>query len=130
MQLTIRTTIFGLAGGPRVTQVELILPSLTLSVGDLIAAKVFQEVGECRSGQRLALSGEYWTEKELLAGAEDAAVPGEAAHEASRAQQAFAERAYMVVVDDERVFGLDERLTLDPESQVEFIKIMPMVGGV
>jgi len=35
----------------------------------------------------------------------------------------------MIVVDNQRVWAPDTLLTLGPETQVEFIKILPLVGG-
>ena len=54
---------------------------------------------------------------------------GTALDEVARAQQAFSARAYMIVVDNQRVWEPDTLLTLRPETQVEFIKILPLVGG-
>jgi hypothetical protein len=56
-------------------------------------------------------------------------MPGAVADEIRRAQQAFAARAYMIVVDNRRVWTSDAVLTLHAQTQVEFIKILPLVGG-
>ena len=131
MQLTVTTIIFGLPTGQRLSQVCLTLPPATLAVEELIAHKVRQEVEECLAHQRLSLSGEYLSPEELLRATESTArvMPGAVADEIQRAQQAFAARAYMIVVDNRRVWTSDEMLTLHSQSQVEFIKILPLVGG-
>jgi len=131
MQLTVTTIIFGLPTGQRLSQVCLTLPTIPLVVGELIAHKVRQEVEECLAHQRLGLSGEYLSPEELLRAAVPMAsvMPGTVADEIRRAQQAFAARAYMIVVDNQPVWGPDTVLTLRPETQVEFIKILPLVGG-
>jgi hypothetical protein len=131
MQLTVTTIIFGLPTGQRLSQVCLTLPTTTLVVGELIAHKVRQEVEECLAHQRLGLSGEYLSPEELLraVGPTASVVPGAVADEIRRAQQAFAARAYMIVVDNRRVWRSDEVLTLHAQTQVEFIKILPLVGG-
>jgi len=131
MQLTVTTIIFGLPTGQRTSHVPLTLPTDTLTVRELIARKVRQEVEECLAHQRLGLSGEYLTPEELLqaAGPTASVLPGTVADEIRRAQQAFAGRAYMIVVDNRRVWTPDEALTLHAKSQVEFIKILPLVGG-
>jgi hypothetical protein len=131
MQLTVTTIIFGLPTGQRTLHVCLTLPTTTLVVRDLIAHKVRQEVEECLAHQRLGLSGEYLTPEELLRAARPTAsvMPGAVADEILRAQQAFAARAYMIVVDNRRVWTPDEELTLHAKSQMEFIKILPLVGG-
>jgi hypothetical protein len=128
MQLTVTTIVFGLPTGQRLSHVRLALPAARVVVRELIAHKVRQEVEECLNHQRLALGGEYLSPEELV-GARPIAKPGTVGHEIARAQQAFAARAYMIVVDNRRVWGLEDVLTLGPTTQVEFIKILPLVGG-
>jgi hypothetical protein len=103
----------------------------TLTVQDLIAHKVRQEVKEVGTHQRSALSGEYLTPEELLGATPPSmsGVSGTALDEIARAQQAFTARAYMIAVDNQRVWEPDTLLTLHPEMPVEFIKILPLVGG-
>src|SRR6266849_6552644 len=100
MQLTVTTIIFGLPTGQRTSHVPLTLPTDTLTVRELIAHKVRQEVEECLVHQRLGPSGEYLTPEELLqaAGPTASVMPGAVADEIMQAQQAFAARAYMIVV--------------------------------
>jgi hypothetical protein len=131
MQLTVTTIIFGLPTGQRTSYVCLTLPTTRLPVRELIACKIRQEVEECLIHQRPGLSGEYLTPEELLLAAGPAAnvMPGTVADEIMRAQQAFAARAYMIVVDNRRIWKADEELTLHAKTQVEFIKILPLVGG-
>jgi hypothetical protein len=130
MQLTVTTIIFGLPTGQRLLQTQLTLPAARLTVRELIAQKVRQEVIECARHQRPGLSGEYLSPEALLGTAPaTAAAPGAVSDEIARAQRAFAARAYMVVIDNRRVLDLDELLTLHANTQVEFIKILPLVGG-
>ena len=131
MQLTVTTIIFGLPTGQRTSHVCLTLPVATLTVQDLIAYKVRQEVEEVCTHQRSDVSGEYLTPEELLGVTTTAlrGATGAALGEIARAQQAFSTRAYMIVVDNQRVWEPDTLLTLRPETQVEFIKILPLVGG-
>ena len=128
MQLTVTTIIFGLPTGQRLSHVQLALPAARLVVRELIAHKVRQEVEECLAHQRSGLSGEYLSPEELL-GARPNATPGAVGDEVARAQQAFAARAYMIVINNRRVWGLEDMLTLDATTPVEFIKILPLVGG-
>jgi hypothetical protein len=131
MQLTVTTIIFGLPTGQRTSYVCLTVPAATLTVQDLIAHKVRQEVEEFFTHQRSDVSGEYLTPEELLGVTTSASrgVTGTALDEIARAQQAFTARAYMIVVDNQRVWEPDTLLTLRPDTQVEFIKILPLVGG-
>jgi len=128
MWLTVTTIIFGLPTGQRLSHVRLVLPAAHLTVRELIAHKVRQEVEECLTHQRSGLSGEYLLPEELL-GTAASATPGTVVDETIRAQQAFTARAYMLVVDNRRVWNLQDLLTLGPTTQVEFIKILPLVGG-
>ena len=131
MQLTVTTIIFGLPTGQRTSHVCLTLPVATLTVQEIIAYKVRQEVEEVCTHQRSDLSGEYLTPEELLGVPTPplTGVTGTALDEIARAQQAFIARAYMIVVDNQRVWEPDTLLTLRPATQVEFIKILPLVGG-
>jgi hypothetical protein len=131
MQLTVTTIIFGLPTGQRTSHVRLTLPVATLTVQELIAHKVRQEVEEFLTHQRSDVSGEYRTPEELLGVTPSAShgVTGTVSDEIARAQQAFTARAYMIVVDNQRVWEPDTQLTLRPETRVEFIKILPLVGG-
>lgn len=131
MQLKVETIIFGLPVGQCTSSVCLTIPTATLTVRELIAHKVRQEVEECLSHQRPRLSGEYLKSEELLWGAKPKAsiVPGAVAEEITRAQLAFAARAYMIVMDNRRISELDEEITLRPRAQVEFIRILFPVGG-
>src|SRR5215475_14050844 len=131
MQLTVTTIIFGLPTGQRTSHVCLTLPTTRLPVRELIACKVRQEVEECRTHQRPGLSAEYLTPEELLQATEPAAsvIPGTVADEIRRAQEAFEARAYMIVVDNRRIWTSGEQLNLHSKTQVEFIKILPLVGG-
>ncbi|MBM3223232.1 MAG: hypothetical protein FJZ47_05430 [Candidatus Tectomicrobia bacterium] len=125
------TIIFGLPTGQRITSVQLTLPSGACTAQELIAQKVGQEVQECMLQQRTEVSGEYWTPEVWLSPTARTArpTPGPVLEEIHHAQQAFAARAYMIVVNNQRIWSSDAVLALTPETQVEFIKILPLVGG-
>jgi hypothetical protein len=130
MTVTVTTILFGLPEGRRRSHVDLTLPASTLTVRELIAQKVAQEVAEVAAQQRPGLSGEYLDPEELIrAASPDALAPGTVAEEIGRAQQAFAERAYMIVIDEQPIWDPDAVVLLVPQSCVEFIKILPLVGG-
>ena len=128
MRLTVVTHIFGLPAGQISVPVCVTVPPAGLSVRDLISRKIEQEFAECANQKRPGLCGEAFSAEALL-GAAPLAVRGDAGREAERARQAFAAREFMVVVDDQRVNDPDQVLMLNPGSRVEFIKILPMVGG-
>ena len=128
MRLTVLTHIFGLPAGQRTVPVSIAVPPGGLSVRDLICRKIEQEFSECVDRKRSGLSGEAFTSEELL-GTAPLDVQRDAGREVERAQQAFAAREFMVVIDDHRVGGPDEMLLVNPKTRIEFIKILPMVGG-
>lgn len=128
MRLTVTTHIFGLPGGQRTVPVSVTVPAVGLSVRELIARKIEQEWSECAERQRPGLSGEAFSCEALLRAAPPAP-HSDAREEVERAQQAFAACEFMVVVDDQRVCDPDEVLVVGPDTRVEFIKILPMVGG-
>jgi hypothetical protein len=101
-----------------------------MTVGELIACKVHQEVVECLAQQRPGLSGEFFSPEVLIrATTPEALAPGEVNTEIERAQRAFVARDYMIVIDNQRIFDPEQLMTLCPESHIEFIKILPLVGG-
>ena len=128
MWLTVTTHIFGLPSGQRTVPVSVMVPPAGLSVRDLIARKIEQEWTECAERRRPGLSGEAFSSEELLGDA-PLALCSDAREEVERAQQAFAARAFMVVVDNRRVCDPEEGLVVNAHTRVEFIKILPMVGG-
>ncbi len=130
MQMTVTTIIFGLPEGQRTVHLQLPLCTSTMTVRQLIARKVTQEVAECRARQRPGLSGEYFSPEQLLRAAwHYAFVPGEVDDEIARAQHAFTVRDYMIVINDQRIVDPEATITLLPATRVEFIKILPLVGG-
>ena len=126
MRLTVVTHIFGLPAGQVSVPVSVTVPPAGLSVRDLICRKIEQEFAEYAGRKRPGLCGEAFSAEALLGAAP---VHGDAGREVERAQRAFAAREFMVVIDDRRVDDPDQALALGPDTRVEFIKILPMVGG-
>jgi hypothetical protein len=130
MQITVTTIIFGLPSGQRLLQTRVSVPTATLTVRELITCKVQQEVSECVAQQRPGLSGEYLPPEVLVRSATlEGLAPGAVEAEVDRAQCAFVARDYMIVINNRRVFDANEVLRLHEDTQVEFIKILPLVGG-
>ncbi|HTR37643.1 MAG TPA: hypothetical protein VMH80_17170 [Bryobacteraceae bacterium] len=46
-----------------------------------------------------------------------------------RACSSFEKNGFLLLVDGLQVTGLDERIELRPESEVQFVKLVPLVGG-
>jgi hypothetical protein len=130
MHVTVTTIIFGLPEGQRLVPTRFTVPTATLTVRELIAHKVEQEVAECLACERPGLSGEYLPAEVLIkAKTRETLAPGAVAAEIVRAQRAFAARDYMIVIDEQRLLDPDMVVTLLPATRIEFIKILPLVGG-
>lgn len=130
MQITISTIIFGLPSGQRTDRLCLTVHTDALLLRDLIAQKIRQEVTECQAKQRPGLSGEHCLPETLIrARSRETLAPGTVEAEIIRAQQAFAARDYMIVIDNQRIDDLDAIIALSPVTRIEFIKILPIVGG-
>ena len=128
MRLTVTTHIFGLPTGQRTVSIRVTVPSASLSVRELITRKIEQECAGTADWQRPELTGEAFSSEELL-GAAPLALHGDARKEVDRAQRAFAAREFMVVIGNQRVDDPDEVVVVKPDTCVEFIKILPLVGG-
>ena len=53
----------------------------------------------------------------------------DAEQQCKSALHAFEANGFLLIVGDRQVESLDERLTLDPEMRVAFVKLVPLVGG-
>ena len=50
-------------------------------------------------------------------------------HEIERALDAFRQGRYFVIVDGEHVDDLDTVITLQPRTTIDFLRVLPLVGG-
>ncbi len=101
MQVTVTTIILGSPEGERIENTSLTLPASTLTLRELLA-------------HRAQLAEDKKTETNR----------GTAGN-----QPANAEPEYMVVIDNRRIVDPDTVLTLRPDTRIEFIKVLPLVGG-
>jgi hypothetical protein len=46
-----------------------------------------------------------------------------------RACRSFEKNGFLLIVDGRQAIGLDERIQLRPDSEVQFVKLVPLVGG-
>ena len=53
----------------------------------------------------------------------------DAARQLAAAIEAFQRTRILVVVDRRQLLDLDEDITVTPDSEVRFIKLVPLVGG-
>ncbi|MFG2330403.1 hypothetical protein ACGFMM_12320 [Streptomyces sp. NPDC048604] len=92
-------------------------------------------VDETTSGARteaggLAVAEERLALRELIRRrVEQEAAPGHAEREFARAVDAFGRNGFLVLVGDRQVEDLDETVELGPDTEVTFLKLVPLVGG-
>ncbi len=118
-------------GGP-VRSFTLHLASERITVRELIERRVTQEVEEYNRAQpeyfqglvqptdaEQVLNGYRLRKKRLL----------DAAEQRARAVEAFSSNGFFLLVDDHQVTGLEEEIAIRPDTEVSFVKLVPLVGG-
>jgi len=107
--------------GEQTGSIRLGLLSSTITLRELIRRRVFEGVQEYHAAPSAAPNGSkpIHTTKRY--------VDWEAQY--SRALSAFARNGFFVLVGDRQVESLDEELTLRVDTDVSFVKLVPLVGG-
>jgi len=138
-RLTVRDELT--TGGP--TE-ELTLDFLTehITVAELIRGRVYQEVTElnaarARAPRRRLLVEPTETERQLNANAHGASANGVPRHARrldweehyARALRAFARNGFLILVDGQQVQDLETEIELRPETEVTFLRLVPLAGG-
>lgn len=112
----------------------LALPAAALSLRELIRAKVAREVAEYLAGRRQMVGKEYLALDELAAfqdaGRQGRAMRLEVETEIRRAWKAFEEGDYMVTLEAREVHDLDAPLPLEPGARIQFLRLLPVAGGL
>jgi hypothetical protein len=134
LELDVPSRIYGRGAPPESCVVA--FPEPRLPLRSIIALKVQVEVERAnrRRDVQLPLSVRYLTDDELLPGhggtigsARRREIDRDA--EVARALKAFGDRRYFVVLDGHRLEDLDEVVTLTPATKLQFIRVLPLVGG-
>jgi hypothetical protein len=107
-------------------------PGETITVRELITRRVQEEVREWNRSRTGAWAG-------LVRPADAVATPGGIRIAADReldwqaqaeaALTAFESNGFFVLVGDRQVESLDERIRLELETAVSFVRLVPLVGG-
>jgi hypothetical protein len=121
----------GTSGG-RIRSFKLHLAVERITVRDLIERRVTQEVEEHNRAQpeyfqglvqptdaERELNGYRLRKKRML----------DAAEQRARAVEAFERSGFFVLVDDRQLERLDDEFVVRPETEVRFVKLLPLVGG-
>jgi hypothetical protein len=104
----------------------------TITVCELIRLRVFQEVEEFNNQQptvfrMLVQPGE--TEQTLNGFKFKKPRQVDPQKQFDKAIEAFEGNGFLVLVDDRQVETLDDEIALRPETEVSFLKLVPLVGG-
>jgi len=129
-------------GSGNISLIKVSLPKERLTLRDLIFAKVLAKVNTINKDLKAGkVSSNFVSQAEkivnqhvlklkadkMLKKVEAMKVdPEKAAYEALAA---FQENAFFVIVDGEQKTELEEELLLSDQSEVQFIRLMPLVGG-
>lgn len=115
--------------GRGATQSSLLLPSCTISLRDLIRERVEQEIAYFHATRPAQFQG-------LVQPAELEALVNnrqprtiDANAQFTKACAAFEQNGFLVFINDRQITNLDEVLLLDEACTVEFVKLVPLVGG-
>jgi hypothetical protein len=110
------------SAGNLLNQIEISLSSPVLTLRDVIAERVLQEIETVRKRKNTDLpyglvsqqapANEVDYEQELM-----------------RALAAFGENRYFVLIDDRQIEDLDEPVSLRDAAIVTFVRLIPIVGG-
>jgi hypothetical protein len=135
--LSVNSRILGASStAPQLEPTLLNLLEQRLTVAELIRLTVEEQVRTLVVRQRLAVE----EAQELLDRhyADQRTDPPRAPHqphtisakrETARAQRAFAEGRYVIIVNGRQVEQLDEEVVFDLDAKVTFLRLTPLVGG-
>ncbi len=118
--------------GQKVRSFTLDLGTEHTTVRELIRARIFQEVQDHNLSGATVFRGLVQpsdTEKTLngFKFSKPRALDWEEQYR--RALEAFARNGFFVLVGDRQAASLNEEFTVTPETEVSFVKLVPLVGG-
>lgn len=121
----------GTSGG-RIRSFRLQLASERITVRELIERRVTQEVQEYNRAQpeffeglvqptdaERVLNGYRLRKKRML----------DAAEQCAKAIEAFQRAGFFLLVDDRQLERLDDEIAVRPDTEVRFVKLVPLIGG-
>jgi hypothetical protein len=130
LTLEVTTQVFGL-GNVRTTEpIYVVLPQHDTTARALVAEHVRAEVQRANATRTNSLALHYLLADDLR----HTPIPPTSSTlddhvEAARAYAGLAERRYLLVVDGVAVSDLDAPLRLSDRSVVNFVRLLPLIGG-
>ena len=104
--------------------------SATLTLRELIRVRVQQEVNRFNETESEVFRGLVQPDalEQILNGARERPVL-DWEKQFDKAITAFKSNGFLVLLDDRQITDLDETLHLTPQSQLTFLKLVPLMGG-
>jgi hypothetical protein len=129
--LEVTTVVYGLGRTGAVPALTLHLPDTAISPRSLIAAHVQAELDRVYTTRSTSLAWHYLLNDrpDLAPAATPASTMLNLETETERAWRGLEERRFMLVVDGVAVTELDQPLRLYTNTQVAFVRLLPLVGG-
>jgi hypothetical protein len=118
--------------GPRSAVATITLPEAGTTTRELIRGRVRQEVERHNQSMPELFQGLVQPEEseQILNGFRmKTKRPLDWQVQYERACASFERNGFLLFVDGHQVGELDERIELRPESEVQFVKLVPLVGG-
>jgi hypothetical protein len=118
--------------GERRQALTLHLPEPTITARELIRARVFEEVKAYNGAlpeRFLGLVQPTATERELNGDRLRKRGRLDWHAQSQAALEAFGRNGFLLLVDGRQIESLDEEIRVRPETQVTFLKLVPLVGG-
>jgi hypothetical protein len=130
LTLEVTTQVYGLGTAPNLSPVYVLLTERTLTARELVAEHVRAELQRATVQRSSSLALHYLLDDDLHADQLPAATPtSDSDQEIARALHALQERRYLLVVDGTTIDRLDAPLTITERSQVQFVRLLPLIGG-
>lgn len=120
------------AGGEMLGELAVELLTERITVRELIRSRVFQEVKDYnrkKSGVFRGLIQPTDAEKTLNGYKVGRTKQIDWQKQFDAAVAAFEGNGVIILIDDKQATDLDEEITVMPETQVSFLKLVPLVGG-
>jgi len=121
-----------ITSGERRQALTLHIPEPTITARELIRARVFEEVQSYNAAQSGRFEGLVQPRDAERDGTGYRLPPARKLdwHEQSQAAlDAFERNGFVLLVDNRQVESLQEEIRVHPETQVTFLKLVPLVGG-
>ncbi len=122
-------------GGGTLHEVTLEFLDETISVRELIRARIYQEVQDHNLRQHVAGPYRGLVQPEGIERELNGARPGSRSRpvdwkaQFARATEAFDAGQILILIDDRQAESLDETFTIRPDSDVSFLRLSLLVGG-